>query len=435
MKVKVKGLVFVGFAAAVFAQSAFADTAQDAADMKTVTSKYYVDQTFKKSADIRTSIITDSEATGYNANSETLYPSISAVTGYVGTAVSNAVTGLSADVATNSTSYLNFSETNGAFEVGLDNVPATTAAELTGAIDGTTGLPGTLTTTAALVTAGAVNALINPTGSNGTTLNSSSTNATVPTSKNVYDFVTNTVGGAGYQPKVATSDNTTVYVGRNGTGNAPTWDALSTDGYVTTDTATSGVYKITLDSNKITGGSDFGTISTGNASGATEVQQTAAATSETKLATAGAVYNYVEGRMSDAGNTYQAKATATGTSVQIGYDGGWQTLGGSTYVTVTGSGSGATVALQGIAGTTTGANDATVSSIGNGATGTDLPTVANVQTYVAEQLAALPMNAAANSLPEGCQDGTHYCALVAHAATTGGTITYEWTVMAPTSSN
>lgn len=48
MKVNVKGLAFVGFAAAIFAASAHADTEQEiAAKKKTVTSQYYAEQTYQ----------------------------------------------------------------------------------------------------------------------------------------------------------------------------------------------------------------------------------------------------------------------------------------------------------------------------------------------------------------------------------------------------
>ena len=66
MKVKVKGLVFVGFAAMIFAANAMA------AD-NTVTSKSYVDNKFQTIENIQT------EFTEANKNSTTQYPSMSAV--------------------------------------------------------------------------------------------------------------------------------------------------------------------------------------------------------------------------------------------------------------------------------------------------------------------------------------------------------------------
>ena len=68
MKVKIKGLVFVGFAAAILSANAMAD------DTNTVTSKSYVDNKFQVLDGIQTAI-TDS-----NKSSETLYPSMKALT-------------------------------------------------------------------------------------------------------------------------------------------------------------------------------------------------------------------------------------------------------------------------------------------------------------------------------------------------------------------
>ena len=72
MKIKVKGLVFVGFAAAIMSANAMAVD-------NTVTSKEYVDTYFQTKANLTTSINTENP-------SATKYPSESAITAYVTTA-------------------------------------------------------------------------------------------------------------------------------------------------------------------------------------------------------------------------------------------------------------------------------------------------------------------------------------------------------------
>lgn len=456
MKVKVKGLVFAGFAAAVFAQSAMA-TDPAPGDLKTVTSKAYVDSKFDGTAgqviiqgtnrgDTNYKTIQD-DATYINDGTG-IYASGGASEDYTGagalvsgkavkqaidTAVSTAVTNLSATPTT--ATYVDFSENNGAFSAGLHQTPATTAAELTGydVTDAANGAALTGNDAQKLVTTGAVNGLILREDSNGaTTIDNTVTNNTVPTSKNVYDFVTSQVSGASgdYQPVISSvSSGTAVQIGYKANGSDATWGTLAGTGYlaVSEDANNAGVYTVGIDSNQVAS-----SIATdGSAKLATENAvydlvdregtlgtSTIGNQSTTLVPTSKNVYDFVN-------NGYQAKAT--GQTVQIGYDGGWQTLGGSTYVTVTGSGSGATVALQGIAGTTTDDQSNVVSTIAS-ATGTDLPTVANVKTYVDAQIAALPTNA--TSLPAGCIG--HYCALVATKDSTTGAVTYEWTVMAPT---
>ena len=460
MKVKVKGLVFAGFAAAVFAQSAMA-TDPAPGDLKTVTSKAYVDSKFDGTAGQviiqganrgDTNYKTIQDSADYVNDGTGTYASGGANEAYTGAgalvsgkavkqaidnAVSNAVTGLSAGVASTNSSgdYLNFTENNGAFEVGLDNAPVTTAAGLTG-YDSTSQLGTTLSTgTTALVTAGAVNGLIDgETALNTSTLGSGSTNATVPTSKNVYDFVTSQVGGAAYQPVITNnSSSSAVQIGYKADGSNATWGSLSGTDYLAVS-GSGGVYTIDIDDSRIatsglvsesttsklvTAGAVQGLLERESA-GTTTIDNTA---SNDAFPSSKNVYDFVN-------TNYQAKA-ATGTAVRVGYNGGWATLAGdSSYISVADDNGTPKVSLTNVAGVGNG-NSSTIAT----ATGTNLPTVANVKAYVDEQIAALPTS---EELPTACSNGTSYCALVAYydadTANGGGNagVRYEWTVMAPT---
>ena len=294
MKVKIKGLVFVGFAAAVFAQSAMAEATADA---KTVTSKLYVDTTFQTLNNITTtseltvggSVTQQAVDAHWASNSE--YPSMAVLK-----SVKDTVTGMrfSGDEL-----YIDANTSNGATTISLDT---TNLAGDAAAITAT----GTATSTAPapqdkLVKASAVNdyaqakadrvASINNDSTDTNNYNGNSTtkytsvaavtgyaeanankvtaivtdstnanynitsNTAYPTTKAVYDFVT-TQGGA-FQPKVTdTGDNLKVgYLG-SGTGATPTWKTIkgastgtgSTTDYVTINQdGTSGVYEVNLD--------------------------------------------------------------------------------------------------------------------------------------------------------------------------------------------
>lgn len=93
MKVKIKGLVFVGFAAMIFAaNAAFADMSDN-----TVTSKSYVDNKFQTKANIQDSF------TDQNRTSTTLYPSMAAVNAEL-TATGNSIGNGQIDIQLNGTS-------------------------------------------------------------------------------------------------------------------------------------------------------------------------------------------------------------------------------------------------------------------------------------------------------------------------------------------
>ena len=136
MKVKVKGLVFVGFAAMIFAANAMADPDN------TVTSKAYVDNKFQTLSNLSTTL--DVEA----GTEDTTYPSVSAVTAAltetgntIGTGqLSITVNSTTATFGANDSSNTTFSITgleetdNKASAINSTNSASTTAYPTTGAV-------------------------------------------------------------------------------------------------------------------------------------------------------------------------------------------------------------------------------------------------------------------------------------------------------------
>ena len=260
MKLKVKGLVFVGFAAAVFAQSALAeDTAQDLVDKKTVASKYYVDHTFQTLNNITTVAEVTADSTLWTG--ETIYPSMAVLKSVKDTVDSIGVQG---------DDYINVTNNNGTRTVSLDTADlATDSTDITDTTAASTGHPGAQSK---LVTAGAVNAYAEATAnklpyntndSTETITANSDNNTKFPTAQNVYEFVTGAIdtAGEGYQRKLnATTESTALYIGKydstlnSGAGDS-TWKQLqaqgastlpgTTENYVTI-TESGGVYSIGL---------------------------------------------------------------------------------------------------------------------------------------------------------------------------------------------
>ncbi|MBO4583338.1 MAG: hypothetical protein J5714_04770 [Alphaproteobacteria bacterium] len=295
MKVQVKGLVFVGFAAAVFAQSAMAE-----GENKIVTSKQYVDSKIVGTSSNATTI--DSESSDTDAPS--MLNVYKFVTGQVG----------SVEVIGDNTYTTTTVDTTGAdagkFKVKLKQDPASARAALTGELNSTTHLLGTLDTTAGqkLVSASAVKDLLDAeTATNTTTISSTSENDKVPTSKNVYDFVTNTVGS--YQPKAPTTDTTSLYLGHNGSGNVAEWnklEAVTTNAQASTDyvtlkwNSTDSAYDVNLDSGHIA---------------ATSALTGTTATNDTGLVTAGSIRSTILQAGDTAGGTINATTGAVDTTV------------------------------------------------------------------------------------------------------------------------
>lgn len=462
MKVKIKGLVFVGFAAAVFAQSAFAAITPNATtDPKTVTSKKYVDEKIPGTyamtyggttheaettagavvlgngyGEVKFTKLSNSSADVHTTNGQDVVVTGKAV------ADAMAVTqNLQAEDYTQITDIHATANDPTSAVIGHKVVLDSTKIDF----DGTDIQAAGSTNDDNLVTAGAVKA------SMATSITSSSTNTMLATPKAVYDYA---------QPMVADDNGAGVYLGKwNETGGVGEWSQLTTNGYVTADT-TSG-YAIELDGAKITSNNNNGaditaageTIGTGD---------TITDAEKEKLTTAKAVYDFVTGYVGDA--AYQPEVAATSAEankVLIGYrsydstaaagsqygNPGWQVLGGdNTYITVSSNGSAATVALGNIAadadvyGSST-SNDTKLATAGSvrKLLDTSLSNVANAENdqtvptskAVVDYVAGFGIGA---TLPTECSgaSSTHVCALVAYYDTTTSAVKYEWTIMAPT---
>ncbi len=443
MKIKVKGLVFFGFAAAVFAQSAMATITPSTEDKKVVASKYYVDSTFQEEEDkVTTANIQTIAGEGDPWASATLYPSMQVVKGAIDT--------LAPAVGANATSYVDFTESGNTWTVNFDQAPATTAAELTG-YDATTAANGAAlsgTDAQKLVTTGAVNSMILREDTNGTTINSNATNGTVPTSKNVYDFVTGAIStaGADYQPKLESTDDGDLYVGQydsdstwkrldiaNASGQNP---ALASTNYVA-KTVSGDVYTVNLDS--------------------AQIADSIATDASAKLVTENAVYDLVDREVSSGTSTigsqsttlvptsknvydfvnngYQVKATAGADTIEVGHDGAWANLvGDSTYTNVAMDSSSAKVSLINV---TTGSNATEFvpsSDTTNAGNRTKLARAGDVYDFVTGLTGGLVIPA----MPSACTTASlsgGYCALVyglvsGTAGQDGATYGLQWTVMA-----
>jgi len=162
MKINVKGLAFVGFAAAILSANAMAA----AGDEKIVTSKAYVDSTFQPigSYEVTTNKETSKETLTTNKSSTTNYPSNKAITDYVDDKVSG---GISSNAQGKSTANYQVGDSTGTWKtlefdsyasIGAGTDSATQAKiSINATTDGTLANAGTGGTDAGkLVTAGAV---------------------------------------------------------------------------------------------------------------------------------------------------------------------------------------------------------------------------------------------------------------------------------------
>lgn len=462
MKVKIKGLVFVGFAAAVFAQSAMATISANTADKKIVTSKYYVDSNFQEKEDkvkigngtgefASVSAITETQWSNSN-----LYPSMPVLKGLVDSIDVNV------GVSSNATDYLDVTDNqNGTFTLNLDNAPATAAADLTGYDASSAALGAALTSPAdkKLVTAGAINGMILRESTNGvTSIDENATHATVPTSKNVYDYVEGKVGNAAYQRKLTQADTGTLYVGQYDdsvvTGDKSTWKqlsiadadntggtaALANTNYVA-KTVSGGVYTVNLDAAQIadsiatdnsaklvTENAVYDLVAREGTGAVTTINGTSP--SDSLVPTVKNVYDFVDGN-------YQPKTS--GTNVMVGYNGTWRSLAGDSYITVAADGSSSSVTLTNMTGSTSdfvapvASNDANYDTVS--ATRAKLAKSGDVYDFVMAQTGGL----AIPEMPDGCDTVAAtggYCALVyglisGTAGQSGATYGLQWTVMAP----
>ena len=431
MKVKIKGLVFVGFAAAVFAQSAMATISANTADKKIVTSKYYVDSNFQDKSDRVTALPTGTEQEIANAwNSTTTYPSmailksvkdkadainvVEAEGGYVDVSKSGDTYTLNVDAG-------KIDSTGAAIQASgtTDDGKLVTAGAVKAILDtdltDSTNTATTVPTAAAVVTyAEAVTnkapAIVTDSAANDY---NAASNDKYPTTAAVYNFVTSQ-GSANYQRKLG-SGETGLYVGAYDANNANTWKAIqgasttgtgaATDDVTINETDTnSGVYEINLDSAQI----------------ASSIA--ASSGSSTKLATEGAVYNFVTTGYQPINDT---------TTVKVSYNGEWSALtdGGSDYIDVArNSTSGNTeVTLTNLTAATT-----DFDSTNNR---TKLARSGDVYDFVMAQTGGL----AIPEMPDGCDTVAAtggYCALVyglisGTAGQSGATYGLQWTVMAP----
>ena len=434
MKVKVRGLVFVGFAAAVFAQSAFATITPNTADKKIVTSKYYVDSNFQDKSDRVTST---PAANSDDWTSTAKYPSMAVLKGVKDAVAAVGVVGdgyVDVDVGAAGTAN------EGKFVVTLDPN------------DITNSVTSTNTSSTKLVTEGAVANYAEDKTNKATSITTTNASSTTeytsvaavtgyaekldnkatsisddpdtgnhqsgdkyPTTKAVYDFVTATAGE--YQPKVTdTGDNLKVgYLG-SGTGATPTWKTIrgastgngAVTNYVTIkegvdgDSEPNGVYTVNLDAAQIAS-------SISNNSG-----------SSTKLATEGAVYTYAQ--------------PVAGSGIKVGNNGAWDNLAvNATYLTLDNTTTPGTALIGVNAATDSAAISGAATSSDTGAS--SLTTAYAVNAYVQGLLHGNEIPA----MPTGC--GTvaatgGYCALVyglisGTAGQEGATYGLQWTVMAP----
>ena len=207
MKLKIRGLVFTGFAAAVFAQSAWAlppaaglNEGQIDALKATVTSKYYVDSNYQDLVERKgTEGTAPNDTTTITSNSTNdQYPTSRNVYKFVKGEIA-ALDGV-ANIQGDGT-YLNVSTVT--VDEGLSTEHDVKQVNIitNNLASANADVTGTLATAdqGKLVTASAVNSLID------STLDSNDSNNTnhVPTSKAVYDFVTGTTGDDGFQPKIS----------------------------------------------------------------------------------------------------------------------------------------------------------------------------------------------------------------------------------------
>ena len=437
MKVKIKGLVFVGFAAAVFAQSAMATPSEPA---RRVASKEYVDTYAQEQAKRVTTTNISTIATGLSQTDpwehDDMYPSMKVLKGVKDTLTAIDVTG---------DDYVNVTEGTGAnegkFTVALDtNDLAATADAITDTTAASTGHPGGQSK---LVTAGAVNAYAEATANKKTTITGNETSTTsFPTTGAVYDYA---------QPRV-TSTMSGVYVGTwDSNGSTASWNQLSTSGYVAADT-TSG-YAIGLDGSKIADNASGRTIAAyGTAhsavvaagANATEQQQSDEADAAERLTTAKAVYDFVT---SYGDGAYQPHVTGTGAKVgTLNTTGGvdsydWETIqasGGQTsnaastsYLTMTHSGTTYEVNLTSdqiaSAGSTIAGADLTANS--NDVDNVKLATALAVKDY----MNGFGLGDASATLPSECRtSGSNgVCSLIAYYDDSANKIIYKWELTVP----
>lgn len=325
MKLKIRGLVFTGFAAAVFAQSAWALppaaglTAPEIDALKaTVTSKFYVDSNYQDLVEKEPTNPTTGATTINNSSDNDHYPTSENVYKFVKGEIGalDSVANIQGDDEYTKVRQVNTAGANEdpvyVKQVELAQAPATTNDSITGTLTSTTTSGGvtTLGTEDALVTAGAVNSLIDTSITNADATN----DAQMPTSKAVYDFMNNE--NDGFQRKITSDEASTlanfnsasdagkgVMIGYKGTGEDSGWnifgakpnavyqgDAASSNhlSYLEiqrdTTSASRGAYLVGIKGGALA--ENAGAISAANSSDSTAYE------TRDKLTTAYAVYAY-----------------------------------------------------------------------------------------------------------------------------------------------
>ena len=442
MKVKIRGLLFGGFAAAVFAQSAMATdptpvkpASAELADTqseykKTVTSKYYTNETFQGR---------ELNGLGYNTTTQEYAKKSVYVPWKYGEANINKewveLEGQKqlANGATEDTEYVEIKHAG----KGVDKhyIKMNTDAITVDTTD------GSVTTTGA----DKIRAAGNTANNNVPT---DLEKGRLTTAKAVYDFVTGYTGDT-YQPKLTAADGpqsgqpVELNIGfwdsalNNNAGDS-TWGKVKAQadgaggtgsvGYLAiTGTTSRGVYEVNIDASKIVNAADaLATAAT-----------SATATDNKKLTTAKAVYDYAQPRAATTAKAqigYKADSNTASTWNTIQAAGGVETTGASkNYVTMPRDSSTSTYNINLAAEKITTTGDQIIAATGDG-TGengdlSDLPTVGAVKDYVQ----SVTNGNTLPEMPEECgtaQNTGVHCALVSSWDNETGAVVLEWTVMA-----
>jgi hypothetical protein len=450
MKVKIRGLVFVGFAAAVFAQSAMAVTPPTEANpslsneqvddlKKTVTSKYYVNENFQERLQGNA---TNSPDTALEEDSNGNVVEKAAFIGWnygqnnenkewvklEGNKQINGTTEYVQIVHDNKNGSKHYVELNtNAITSGASNILSASS--------------GSASDTQKLTTAGAVYGLLDREGTNaGSTLSSSSSDNTVPTSKNVYDFVNTKVTNANITGNVDDGHTQKVLIVTQAWATEQGYNSQVVAGTPTNgDLEHIDHWELIVPDSRIA--KTAANITTGGTSNQTVVQE--------NLTTAKAVYDYAQpGATSAAGAQVGVKSgnTSTWYTLAAGQDG--RTIGTNTqdvaYTQITrDNGEGTNTA-----GVYVDLNHERV-MLASTYTGSDFQTgIANVTDNIAGAGLALATAGAVKEyvdsithgntlplMPSSCQVENVHCALVSKVVTPASgndpaVTELEWTVMA-----
>jgi len=454
MKVKIRGLVFAGFAAAVFAQSASAEITDSD---KTVTSKTYVDTNFQNltQKDPTTGEYPNDVTSISDSSTNVQYPTSRNVYKFVKQELQEA--GATGNMTGNLEKH---TQKVAVFEDGYNgNATNPTDTDLEHLDHWELIVPdGRVAEAASDITAA---------GAAGAT---TTVQTNLTTAKAVYDFVTGG-DGTGYQRKLTAAEKDPSLGVYNADGTS-VWRAARGGTYVTMDTSGTGAITFDVPSNKIA------TIGADNPN-TQEVEVSEITADSTKLTTGKAVYEFVVGDPDDPNSGFQPKATATANGVSTGtnptaqvgvrtgtgseqdpYVSTWYGLaagqdGSNLNSSIDDTAYARVYRDDGAGSNTAGVYvdlDHTRISVASTYTGTGYKHggIVNISNYFSEDGMALATAGAVkeyvesvlpettlppeSEMPSVCKtaDGNHVCALVAYYDAGVGGVKYEWTVMAPT---